>query len=155
MYMYHVYALYSYHHHVTWSKGNESPVKYFQFWEFFTIVWELQMLHFDTNPIRIGYLVTELWAIYQCWKQSKTKELRPFLCQYLKNTVCDIGLIPLDHVTYILHLSAAWQWREAASFSNRSANLWASSEIVSACFRHCHKVVCILPEIINSTLKDV
>ena len=29
---------------------------------------------FDANPIIIKYIVTELRAIYQCWKQFKTKE---------------------------------------------------------------------------------
>ena len=29
-----------------------------------TISANLQMLQFDANPIRIGYLVTELWSIY-------------------------------------------------------------------------------------------
>ena len=35
----------------------------------------LQMLHFDANPIRIVYLFTELQAVYQRWKQYITKEL--------------------------------------------------------------------------------
>ena len=58
-----------------------------------------KMLHFNANPIRIGYLVTELWAIYKRWKQYKTKEFECFLCLYLKNNICDIRLIPFDHVT--------------------------------------------------------
>ena len=58
-----------------------------------------KMLHFDANPIRIGDLVTELWAIYQYYKQYKIKEFDFFLSQYLKNNISDIRLIPLDHVT--------------------------------------------------------
>ena len=60
----------------------------------------LKMLHFDANPINIGYLVTELWAIYQHWNQYKTKEFELFLFQYLKNDICDIRFFALDHVTY-------------------------------------------------------
>ena len=45
----------------------------------------LKMLYFDANPIRIGCLVAKLWAIYQYWKQYRTKESDFFLCQYLKN----------------------------------------------------------------------
>ena len=43
------------------------------------------MVHFDANPVIIWYLVTELWSIYQCWKQYKQKEFELFLCQYFKN----------------------------------------------------------------------
>ena len=45
------------------------------------------------------YLVTELWRICRCWKQYKTKEFEHCFCQYLKNNITDIWLIPLDHVT--------------------------------------------------------
>ena len=61
-----------------------------------------KMLHFNANPITIGYLVTELWAIYKRWKQYKSKEFECFLCLYLKCNICDIRLIPLDHVTYMI-----------------------------------------------------
>ena len=60
-----------------------------------------RMLHFNANLIIIWYLVTELWVIR--WKQYKTKEFECFLCLYLKNNICDIRLIPLDHVTYEPH----------------------------------------------------
>ena len=73
-------------------KGNGSHVKAFQFKN------NLKMLHFDENPIRIGYLVIELWVCYQHWKQYKTKEFDLFLCQNLKNNLCDIRLILLVHV---------------------------------------------------------
>ena len=33
-------------------------------------------------------------------KQYETKEFEPYFCQYLKNNVSDIRLIPLDYVTY-------------------------------------------------------
>ena len=55
----------------------------------------LKMLHFDANPIRMEYLVTELWAIYQRWKQYKIKEFELFLCQYLNK-------IYLRHPTHSL-----------------------------------------------------
>ena len=75
-------------------KGNETHIEDIQFWDFYNSFWQFTI---DAHPIRIGYLVTELWAIYQCWKQYKTKEFELFLCQVLKN---NIRLIPLDHVTY-------------------------------------------------------
>ena len=34
----------------------------------------LKMLHVEVNPIRIECLVTELWAIYQYWKQYETQK---------------------------------------------------------------------------------
>ena len=34
-------------------------------------------------------------------KQYKTKEFEHCFCQYLKNNMADIRLIPLDHVTYV------------------------------------------------------
>ena len=61
----------------------------------------LKMLHLYANPIRIGYPVTYVWAIHQYRRQYKTKEFEPFLCQYHKNNICDIRLVPLDHVTII------------------------------------------------------
>ena len=51
----------------------------------------------------------EIWlqsyeVMYQYWKPHKTTEFELFLCQYLKNNICDIRLIPLDHVTYLQSL---------------------------------------------------
>ena len=39
---------------------NESHVKDFQFWYFYTASCQLKMPRFDANPIQIGYLVKEL-----------------------------------------------------------------------------------------------
>ena len=33
-------------------------------------------------------------------KCNKTKEFDIFLCKYLKNNICDIRLIPLDHIGF-------------------------------------------------------
>ena len=47
------------------KKGNKSLVENFYFY-FLTLFFEnFKMLHFDANPITIGYLVTELWRIWQ------------------------------------------------------------------------------------------
>ena len=60
------------------------------------------MLYFDANPIRTKYLVTEFHEQFDhCWNNIKQKEFELFLCQNLKNNICDIRLIPLDHVTYL------------------------------------------------------
>ena len=32
--------------------------------------------------------------------ENKIKKFELFLHQYLKNNICDIQLIPLDHITY-------------------------------------------------------
>ena len=42
-----------------------------------------------------------MWEMYQCWKQYETKEFELLLCQYLKNKIYNIRLIPLDNVTNI------------------------------------------------------
>ena len=54
----------------------------------------------------MGYLVTELWRICHCYKQYKTKEFEHCFCQYLKNNMADIRLIPLDHVTSFVFVKA-------------------------------------------------
>ena len=41
-------------------KGNESLVENFKFNFFTPLSHNFKMLHFDANPITIGYLVTEL-----------------------------------------------------------------------------------------------
>ena len=41
-------------------KGNESLVKIFNFYFLTLLSHNIKMLHFDANPITIGYLVTEL-----------------------------------------------------------------------------------------------
>ena len=83
-------------------KGNESHVEDVQFWGSYTTLWQLMNAKcWYANPIQNRYLVTELWAFYHCWKQYKTKGFEIFLCQYLKNYICDIQLIPLDHVTIV------------------------------------------------------
>ena len=55
-----------------------------------------KMSHMSTIRNRY-YLVTELWAIYRCWYENnmKTEELGLFICQYLKNNICDIASFPL------------------------------------------------------------
>ena len=62
----------------------------------------LKMLHFYANPVRIGCLVTELWAIYQGWKQYKTKEFELFPSWYFKNPICDIDSFALIMSHYAL-----------------------------------------------------
>ena len=63
------------------------------------------------NWIGVGYLVTELWAIYQCWKQHKTKKFGNSFCsQYLKNHIYYIWLIPLDHATCFTHTFCLYWW---------------------------------------------
>ena len=69
---------------MTWSKEICRMSKIFNF-EFLTPLFDnLKMLHFDTNPIHIGYLVTELWVIYQYWKQYKTHDFTSFFANILK-----------------------------------------------------------------------
>ena len=80
-------------------KGNHLS-KNFNFYFLTPLSQNFKMLHFDASPITIGYLVTELWSIWQCQKQYKTKEFEHCFCQYFKNNIADIRLIPLDHVTY-------------------------------------------------------
>ena len=82
---------------MTWHKSGEMGhmSKIFNFDIFTQRSGDLKMLYFDANSIIIGYLVTELWAIYQHWKKYKIKEFELFLCQYLKNNICDIRHIPL------------------------------------------------------------
>ena len=43
----------------------------------------------------------------QYWKQYITTEFDLFVCQYLKNDICDILLIPLYHVTYLFVILCA------------------------------------------------
>ena len=47
-------------------KGNESLVDNIYFYFLTPLCHNLKMLHFDANPITIGYLVTELQRICQC-----------------------------------------------------------------------------------------
>ena len=104
---------------------------------------KLKMLHFDANPIIIRYLVTELWAIYQDWKQDRTKESELFPSQYLKNNICDIRLIPLDHVTYmntcvvptLTILFLTLKTTDVSSYSRRRRCSRA---------RYCHVLVCFI-----------
>ena len=57
------------------------------------------MLHFDANPITIGYLVTEFYeGFYNAKNNIKQRDLNTV---FLKNNIPDIRLIPLDHVTYV------------------------------------------------------
>ena len=52
--------------YVTWSREMSNLSKNFNF-NFLTPLSQfLKMLQFDANPITIGYLVTELWRIWQC-----------------------------------------------------------------------------------------
>ena len=84
---------------MTWSREISRMSKILNFEIFTPLYGNLKMLHFDANPIWNGYLVTELWAIYQCWKQYQTKESELFFLPVSQNNICDIRLIPLDHVT--------------------------------------------------------
>ena len=86
--------------YVTWSRemSRMSKIFYFEFSTSLSI--NLKMLHFDTNPIAIGYLVAELWTFYQDWKQYKTKEFELVPSQYLKINNSEFQLIFLDHITY-------------------------------------------------------
>ena len=59
--------------YVTRSREMSHMSKMFNF-EFLTpLSGNLKMFNFDAYPIRIGYLVTDLWAIYQGWKHYETK----------------------------------------------------------------------------------
>ena len=59
------------------------------------------MLHFDPNPITIGFIWLQSYEEFVNAKNNiKTKEFEHCFCQYLKNNMADIRLIPLDHVTY-------------------------------------------------------
>ena len=90
---------------------NESLVEDFQFWDSYTTLWHLKNAIFGCKShIRNGYLLTVLWAFHQCWKQYKAKEFELFLCQYLKNNICDVWLIPLEHVTNRLNFCISNQW---------------------------------------------
>ena len=82
---------------VTRSRETSHLSKIFNF-EFSTFR-QLKNANFDANPVIIGYLVTELWAMYQGWKQYETKEFVLFPSWYLKNNICDIRLISFD--TYV------------------------------------------------------
>ena len=84
-------------------KGNESLVENFNFNFLTPLSYNPKMLHFDANPITIECQVTDLWWIWQCQKQYKTKEFEHCFCQYLKYNITDIRLIPLDHVTNVFH----------------------------------------------------
>ena len=56
------------------------------------------MLHFDPNPYKL-----DIWLqSYEEFANDKNNIKTPFehcFCQYLKNNMADIRLIPLDHVT--------------------------------------------------------
>ena len=67
---------------VNMVKGNKSHVKDVEICT--PCSCDLKVLNLDANHIKNGYLVTELWAMYQCWKQYITKKIELFLCQYLK-----------------------------------------------------------------------
>ena len=47
----------------------------------------------------------------QYQKQYKTKEFEHCFCQYLKNNMADIRLIPPDHVTYNIVCSRLPRWK--------------------------------------------
>ena len=64
-------------------KGNESHVEDFKFWDFYTTFWQLK--NATLNPIRIGYLVAELWAIYKRWN-IKQRNLNAFFA-YISKTI--------------------------------------------------------------------
>ena len=58
-------------------KGNDSLVENFNFNFLTPLSHNFEMLHFDAHP----------WQFEHCF------------CQYLKNNISDIRLIPLDYVT--------------------------------------------------------
>ena len=70
----------------------------FQFWDFYTNLWQLQMLHFDVNPIKIGYLFTDLWSIYQC---SKQKDMTANISKTISATY-------LTHSLWSCHIFQIW-----------------------------------------------
>ena len=47
-------------------------------------------------------------------KQYKTKDFERCFCQYLKNNITDIRLIPLDHVTHIQLIPQIFSLKELA-----------------------------------------
>ena len=100
---------------------------YFIFWK--DVRDNLKLLHFDANPIRIGYLVMELWAIHQSsvLKTIWNKGISP-LCQYLKNNICNFRLP--THSFWSYHNifrenkqlnSYSWIWSRLPSNSKLSA----------------------------------
>ena len=62
----------------------------------------LKMLHFYTNLIRIGYLVTELWAIYQ--GKNNIKQKNCFLANISKTVFATSDSFPLI-ISYSFKLS--------------------------------------------------
>ena len=78
-------------------KGIESLVNYF----LTPLSHHFKMLHLDANPISIRYLVQSYDGLVNAKNNiNKTKGFEHCFCQYLKNNIADIRLIPLDHVTY-------------------------------------------------------
>ena len=55
----------------------------------------LKLLHFYAIPIRIRYIVPELWAIFKCWKQYKQKNLTSFFANISKTTSATSDSFPL------------------------------------------------------------
>ena len=70
----------------------------------YTTFSKLQNASFWCNPVTIGYLVTELWRIWQCLKQYVTKEFEHCFCQYLKynipNNTSDSFLLIMSQICH-------------------------------------------------------
>ena len=58
------------------------------------------MLHFDANPTKLDICIQSYEEFVNAKNNLKQNNLKTVFCQYLKNNVFDIRLIPLDHVKY-------------------------------------------------------
>ena len=58
--------LYKFIKHMWHDQGKWVTCRKFQFLVSYTTFSNFKMLHFDAKPITIGYLVIELWRIWQC-----------------------------------------------------------------------------------------
>ena len=93
------------------------------------------MLHFYAYPIAIGYLIAELWRIFQCQKHHKTKELEHCFYQYLKpiSPTSDSFLLIISHIQTCLQ--------------NQNQNTWpvaVGGNIVNFTYERDDTVPCML-----------
>ena len=101
-------------------EGNESHIEYFQFWDFTPLSDKFKMLDFHANCIRIGYMVLELWATCQCWKQYKKKNWDSFFANISIAISATSNSFPLAMSHYIVcHLSTF--------FLSTGLNIWFES----------------------------
>ena len=56
------------------------------------------------NPTEIGQLVPKIQTVEGLNKQYETKETIGFVWLYLKNSICKLRLILLDHITFFIFI---------------------------------------------------